>query len=119
MKMRLIEFLPDVDLCRFDAEKTKNGTFYFSADGAGVDWFAGGLTAASGLLPGDDLLLGGPPEFSARYRNFRVTLERNFERIAEHVPKRCSLSAEQHLLLGTYVTSESLVESATLFIAQE
>ena len=60
-----------------------------------------------------------PQEFSARYRNFRETLERNFERIAEHVPKRCSLSAEQRLLLGAYVTCEYLVESATLFIAQE
>jgi predicted GH43/DUF377 family glycosyl hydrolase len=34
-------------------------------------------------------------DFAARHRNFRAVLERNFERIAEHVPKRLSLSSEQ------------------------
>jgi predicted GH43/DUF377 family glycosyl hydrolase len=54
-------------------------------------------------------------EFSARHRNFRETLERNFERIAEYAPKNVTLSAEQRLLLGAYVTSEYSVEAAALF----
>ncbi len=54
-------------------------------------------------------------EFSARHRNFREALERNFQHIAQHVPKRLSLSSERRLLLGAYVTSEYSVESAALF----
>jgi predicted GH43/DUF377 family glycosyl hydrolase len=54
-------------------------------------------------------------DFSARHRNFRKTLERNFDRIADVVPNRESLSAERRLLLGAYVTSEYSVESAALF----
>ena len=54
-------------------------------------------------------------DFSARHRNFRQALKRNFERIAEHVPKRVSLSSEQQLLLGAYFTAEYSVESAALF----
>ena len=54
-------------------------------------------------------------DFSGRHRNFRETLQRNFERIAEHVPKRLSLSAEHQLLLGAYVTAEYSVEAAALF----
>jgi len=54
-------------------------------------------------------------DFSARHRNFRSILERNFERIAEHVPKRLSLSSEQRLLLGAYFTQEYSVESAAFF----
>ncbi len=54
-------------------------------------------------------------EFSSRHRNFRQALERNFERISEHIPKRLTLTAEQRLLLGAYVTSEYSVEAAALF----
>ena len=54
-------------------------------------------------------------DFSARHRNFRETLKRNFERIAEHVPKGISLSSEQQLLLGAYFTAEYSVEAAALF----
>ncbi len=54
-------------------------------------------------------------EFSARHRNFREALERNFERISENVPTRLTLTAEQRLLLGAYVTSEYSVEAAALF----
>jgi len=54
-------------------------------------------------------------EFSGRHRNFRGALQRNFERIAEHVPKRISLSSEQELLLGAYFTAEYSVEAAALF----
>lgn len=54
-------------------------------------------------------------EFSARHRNFRPTLEKNFQRIAEYVPKRISLSTEHRLLIGAYMTSEYSVESAALF----
>jgi predicted GH43/DUF377 family glycosyl hydrolase len=53
--------------------------------------------------------------FSGRHRNFRAALQRNFDRIAEHVPKRISLSSEQELLLGAYFTAEYSVESAALF----
>jgi predicted GH43/DUF377 family glycosyl hydrolase len=54
-------------------------------------------------------------EFSARHRNFRQALERNFERISENIPKRLTLTAEQRLLLGAYFTCEYSVEAAALF----
>jgi len=54
-------------------------------------------------------------EFSARHRNFREALQRNFERASEYVPKRLSLSAEQRLLIGAYLTREYSVEAAALF----
>jgi len=54
-------------------------------------------------------------DFSARHRNFRETLETNFQRIEEHVPKRRSLSSERRLLLGAYMTAEYSVEAAALF----
>jgi predicted GH43/DUF377 family glycosyl hydrolase len=54
-------------------------------------------------------------EFSARHRNFRAALERNFDRIADNVPKRVTLTTEQRLLIGAYFTSEYSVEAAALF----
>jgi len=54
-------------------------------------------------------------DFSARHRNFREVLERNFSRIAEYVPKRTTLSSEQQLLVGAYFTAEYSVEAAALF----
>ena len=54
-------------------------------------------------------------DFSGRHRNFRETLQRNFDRIAEHIPKRLSLSSEKQLLLGAYLTAEYSVEAAALF----
>jgi predicted GH43/DUF377 family glycosyl hydrolase len=54
-------------------------------------------------------------DFSGRHRNFRETLRRNFDRIAEHVPNRTYLSSEQQLLLGAYFTAEYSVEAAALF----
>ena len=53
--------------------------------------------------------------FSGRHRSFREILQRNFDRIAEHVPKRSSLSSEKQLLLGAYCTAEYSVEAAALF----
>ena len=54
-------------------------------------------------------------DYSGRHRNFREALQRNFDRIAEFVPKRLSLSSEQQLLLGAYFTAEYSVEAAALF----
>ena len=54
-------------------------------------------------------------DFSARHRDFRDTLARNYDRLAEIVPDCASLSAEKRLLLGAYVTAEYSVESAALF----
>lgn len=54
-------------------------------------------------------------DFSGRHRKFRQTLQRNFNRIAEHTPKRVSLSPEKQLLLGAYFTAEYSVEAAALF----
>jgi predicted GH43/DUF377 family glycosyl hydrolase len=54
-------------------------------------------------------------EFSARHRNFREALERNFEHISGRVPRGLTLTAEQRLLLGAYVTCEYSVEAAALF----
>ena len=54
-------------------------------------------------------------DFSARHRNFRGVLEKNFERISENVPKQLVLTTEQRLLLGAYFTAEYSVEAAALF----
>ena len=54
-------------------------------------------------------------DFSGRHRIFRETLQRNFDRIAEHAPERLSLSPEKQLLLGSYFTAEYSVEAAALF----
>ena len=54
-------------------------------------------------------------DFSGRHRKYREVLQRNFDRIAEHVPKRLSLSSEKQLLLGAYFTAEYSVEAAALF----
>lgn len=54
-------------------------------------------------------------EFSHRHRYFRETLERNFERVADHVPAADSLSEERRLLIGAYFTAEYSVEAAALF----
>jgi predicted GH43/DUF377 family glycosyl hydrolase len=54
-------------------------------------------------------------DFSGRHRNYREALQRNFDHIAKHVPKRISLSSKQQLLLGAYVTAEYSVEAAALF----
>jgi hypothetical protein len=54
-------------------------------------------------------------DFSGRHRNFRETLQRNYERIAEHAGKITSLSTEQELLLGAYFTAEYSVEAAAFF----
>jgi len=62
-----------------------------------------------------DLLEGVMEDFAARHRNFRSVLQRNFEHISEHVPKRLSLSSEQQLLLGAYFTQEYSVEAAAFF----
>ena len=54
-------------------------------------------------------------EFSHRHRYFRETLERNFKRVADHVPAASSLSEERRLLIGSYFTAEYSVEAAALF----
>ena len=77
-----------------------------------------GLIVRVSKLRDDDvhnLLEAVYEDFSGRHRNFREALQRNFDRIAEHVPKRISLSSEQELLLGAYFTAEYSVESAALF----
>ena len=54
-------------------------------------------------------------DFSGRHRNFREVLQRNFDRVAEHVPDKFKLSLEQQLLIGAYFTAEYSVEAAALF----
>ena len=54
-------------------------------------------------------------DYSGRHRNYREALQRNYDRIAEFVPKHLSLSSEQQLLLGAYFTAEYSVEAAALF----
>ncbi len=63
----------------------------------------------------NDLLEAVLQDFSGRHRNFREALKRNFNLIAEYVPKRLSLSSEQQMLLGSYFTQEYSVEAAALF----
>ncbi len=77
-----------------------------------------GLIDRVSKLSNDDvhnLLEAVYQDFSGRHRNYREALQRNFERIAEHVPKRLSLSSEKQLLLGAYFTAEYSVEAAALF----
>jgi len=62
-----------------------------------------------------NLLEGVFQDYSGRHRNYREALQRNFDRIAEHVPKNLSLSSEQQLLIGAYFTAEYSVEAAALF----
>ena len=62
-----------------------------------------------------DLLEAVYQDFSGRHRKYREVLQRNFNRIAENVPKRLSLSSERQLLLGAYFTAEFSVEAAALF----
>ena len=54
-------------------------------------------------------------DFAGRHRNFREVLQKNFSRVAEHVPDQTPLTAEQELLLGAYFTAEYSVEAAALF----
>jgi hypothetical protein len=54
-------------------------------------------------------------DFAGRHRNFRSVLERNFERIAKHVPADTTLTNDQTLLLGAYFTQEYSVEAAAFF----
>ncbi|MDH3273812.1 MAG: glycoside hydrolase family 130 protein [Gammaproteobacteria bacterium] len=54
-------------------------------------------------------------DYSGRHRNYRKALQRNYDRIAEFVPKHLLLSSEQQLLLGAYFTAEYSVEAAALF----
>ncbi len=77
-----------------------------------------GLIARVTMLNVDDvhnLLESVFQDFSARHRNYREALQRNFDCIADHVPKSISLSSEQQLLLGAYFTAEYSVEAAALF----
>ena len=75
------------------------------------------IARVAGLGPAevDQLLDGVFQEFSARHRNFRETLKRNYERISEHVPNPETLSPEQCLLIGAYFTCEYSVEAAAFF----
>ena len=54
-------------------------------------------------------------DFSGRHRKFREVLQKNFDRVAEHVPNKINLSLEQQLLIGAYFTAEYSVEAAALF----
>ncbi len=54
-------------------------------------------------------------DFSHRHRNFRESLERNFEQVARFVPDVDQVSKQQRLLIGAYFTAEYSVEAAALF----
>jgi predicted GH43/DUF377 family glycosyl hydrolase len=53
--------------------------------------------------------------FEGRHRDFRRTLERQFETVAHHVADASQLSVERRLLIGAYFTHEYAVEAAALF----
>jgi predicted GH43/DUF377 family glycosyl hydrolase len=53
--------------------------------------------------------------FGSRHRAFVDTLERQFERVARHIPLGSEVSAERRLLIGAYFTHEYSVEGAALF----
>jgi len=52
---------------------------------------------------------------SHRHRYFRETLEKNFDRVAMHVPDSNKLTKQRQLLIGAYFTAEYSVEAAALF----
>ncbi|MFT5132696.1 MAG: putative GH43/DUF377 family glycosyl hydrolase [Gammaproteobacteria bacterium] len=54
-------------------------------------------------------------DFSPRHRYFREVLEKNFTRVACHLPDGSKLSEQQQLLIGSYFTAEYSVEAAALF----
>ncbi|HED19643.1 MAG TPA: glycosidase [Gammaproteobacteria bacterium] len=54
-------------------------------------------------------------DFSHRHRNFRASLERNFEQVARFVADVDQLSKQRQLLIGAYFTAEYSVEAAALF----
>ena len=54
-------------------------------------------------------------DFSPRHRYFRETLEKNFTRVACHVPDSSTLTEQRQLLIGSYFTAEYSVEAAALF----
>jgi predicted GH43/DUF377 family glycosyl hydrolase len=54
-------------------------------------------------------------DFSHRHRYFREALERNFNRVADHVPDNNKLTEQRQLLIGAYFTAEYSVEAAALF----
>ena len=53
-------------------------------------------------------------DFSHRHRYFREALERNFDRVVNHVPENRKLSEQRQLLIGAYFTAEYSVEAAAL-----
>jgi predicted GH43/DUF377 family glycosyl hydrolase len=53
--------------------------------------------------------------FGERHRGFVGTLERQFDRVASHIPCDAEISAERRLLIGAYFTHEYSVEAAALF----
>jgi predicted GH43/DUF377 family glycosyl hydrolase len=53
--------------------------------------------------------------FGERHRGFVRTLERQFERVASHIPHDVQVSAQRRLLIGAYFTHEYSVEGAALF----
>jgi len=54
-------------------------------------------------------------DFSYRHRYLRDTLERNFNRVANHVPDSTKLSQQRQHLIGAYFTAEYSVEAAAIF----
>lgn len=53
--------------------------------------------------------------YSHRHRYFRETLEKNFNRVANHVPDSSKLTTQREHLIGAYFTAEYSVEAAALF----
>jgi predicted GH43/DUF377 family glycosyl hydrolase len=53
--------------------------------------------------------------FGRRHRGFSETLERQFEKVAQHIDGTTSVSAERRQLIGAYFTHEYAVEAAALF----
>ncbi len=53
--------------------------------------------------------------FERRHRDFKKTLERQFEMVAPHIPNGVPISAERRLLIGAYFSHEYSVEAAALF----
>jgi predicted GH43/DUF377 family glycosyl hydrolase len=53
--------------------------------------------------------------FDGRHRQFRETLDRQFDALAAHVADPAAVSAGRRLLIGAYFTHEYAIEAAALF----
>lgn len=66
-------------------------------------------------IKAEELLNGIKDKFYDRHRNIEQQLNRNYEKISEHLPINTPISFTKKELIGAYFTMEYSIESAALF----